>query len=73
MGFMDLDEAQAYIQLFHPQVEAIGLLSVMCRFENNLIFLIVNFISLRLQHQICLILLEFILLKEYLKTNLCIC
>ena len=43
MGFMDLDEAQAYIQLFHPQVEAIGLLSVTCRFENNLIFLIVNF------------------------------
>ena len=43
MGFMDLDEAQAYIQLFHPQVESIELLSVRSRFENNLVFLIVNF------------------------------
>ena len=43
MGFMALDEAEVYIQLFHLQVEAIGLLLVMCIFENNLIFLIVNF------------------------------
>ena len=32
-----------HLELFHPQVEAIGLLSVICRFENNLFFLIVNF------------------------------